>query len=90
MHANQRSRNKPEDLPDEHDEDIRRRPRPRRNPHPGDGWGVMKWIAFAGGAICVVIAISAPPVQAATWAGLACFSAIGSRLAQAEQHRYPL
>lgn len=62
-----------------------------RDPGPdlGAAYGFRcVWLAaLVAGALCVMVAFNVPAVQAATWAGLACFAGIVARIVQAEEYR---
>ena len=67
------------------------KPLPHRKPHLGDLWSIVKWVLLAVGFLLAVVALFVGnAIQLAALAGLACFLGIASRIAQAEQHRYPL
>lgn len=92
---------KPPPLPIDDGPPRRRRPRPLpaedieddepNSPKEGPEslWMILKYVAFGVGMLMAFQAAQAPAVQAGAWAGLACFCAVGARLAQAEQHRFP-
>lgn len=62
----------------------------RREPHVGDLWNIVKWVLILiGSAIAIGGVLAGNVLQTAALVGLACFVGILSRLAQAEQHRYP-
>ena len=62
-----------------------------RNDHAGDVWNIVKIVLTVVGAATAVGAFFASNIlQTVALAGLACFVGILARLAQAEQHRYPL
>lgn len=72
------------DLDDDH-------PLPHRKPHAGDIWGVAKWAAVGVSLMLLVLTLVVEkPAQIWFVLGLSFFTLGAARLAQAEQHRYPL
>lgn len=67
------------------------RPGRRTRAHAGDAWNVAKWVAVALGAMQLVLVMEvANGNDRFRLATGALFMAAIARLAQAEQHRYPL
>lgn len=63
----------------------------RRKPHAGDVWNIAKW-ASVGLALMLLVLTLVVEKPAQIWfvLGLSFFFLVVARLAQAEQHRYPL
>jgi hypothetical protein len=64
---------------------------PHRVPHAGDVWGVAKLALIAFALVLLVVAFFVEkPIHAAVLGSLSFFLLGLARLAQVEQHRYPL
>ena len=78
---------KPLDL----DDDAPAAPRAHRKPHVGDVWNIAKWALVAFALILLLIAfVVEKPTLGVVLGALSFFLVALARLAQAEQHRYPI
>lgn len=79
-------RREPLELDD--DESPRRRSR-RESASKVSHWQALKWCSYFAGVFCALKAFEVSAIHAGPWAGIACFCAITSRLAQVEEYHTP-